>query len=412
MSELAEPSLSNSEVRSKFPLLNKDNDDIAYLDTAATSQKPDCVIDAVADYYTNHNANVHRGVYPLSHEATVRYEACRQEVRGFINAGSNDEIVFTKGTTDAMNLLSSCFARGVLQEGDEVLISAMEHHSSIVPWQLACASVGAKLVIIPLNANFELDLDAYANLLNEKTKVVSLVHVSNVLGTINPIKSMVTIAHAKDIPVVVDGAQAAAHIPIDVQDLDCDFYMFSSHKTYGPTGVGVMYGKKCWLDRLPPYQYGGDMIKTVSFEKTTFNDVPYKFEAGTPNIAGVVGFGEALGFINAVTLPSIQSHEDELLSYATSRMASIPGIVIHGSLTPKIGIVSFTMAQAHPHDVATILADCGVAVRAGHHCAMPLIKLLGVSATVRISFGIYNNFDDVDRFLLGLQKVVDIFGGV
>ena len=413
MSEIAESIFDPVLIKQQFPLLSERHEgqpNLVYLDSAATSQKPISVINAITDYYSHCNANVHRGVYELSHQATIRYEACRQTVRHFINAKANEEIVFTSGATASMNCVAHGFGQSELSAGDEVVMSVMEHHSTIVPWQMACKASGASLKIIPMQDNGELDLVAYRALLNDKTKVVVLMHVSNALGTINPIQSMIADAHAKGIPVVIDGAQAPSHVPIDVTALDCEFYTFSGHKAYGPTGVGVLYGKRAWLERLPPFHCGGDMIETVSFEKTTFNVLPYKFEAGTPNIAGVIGLSEALQFIRSMGLDRIMEHEQDLLQYAMFRLSTIDGLTVYGTSAAKIGIISFTLQQAHPHDIATILADRGVAVRAGHHCAMPLMARLEVPATVRASFAMHTTRDDVDRLVEGLQAVLAIFG--
>ena len=413
MTELAEFQLDAEHLRHEFPLLghaSSESSPLVYLDTAATSQKPTCVIDTIQEYYAQHNANVHRGVYELSHEATIRYEACRQEVRHFIHARANEEIVFTSGATASMNCIAHGFGQSELMAGDEVVMSVMAHHSTIVPWQMACEATGASLKIIPILDNGELDLEAYRSLLSDKTKAVVLMHVSNALGTINPIQSMIKDAHKKAIPVIIDGAQAPSHVPIDVTELDCEFYTFSGHKAYGPTGVGVLYGKQAWLERLPPFHTGGDMIETVSFEKTTFNVLPHKFEAGTPNISGVVGLSAALQFISSIGLDKIMAHEKDLLEYATSRLSAIDGLTIHGTSPDKIGIISFTLQQAHPHDIATILADQGVAVRAGHHCAMPLMKRLAVPATVRASFAVHTTRSDVDRLVDAIQAVLAIFG--
>lgn len=399
-----------NELVSQFPLMQT-HQELSYLDSAATTQKPRCVIDAVATYYQQHNANVHRGIYTLSEESTAKFETCRSQAQQFLNAANSNEIIFTAGVTAAMNLLATSFST-LLNPGDEVLISSMEHHAVIVPWQRACAVSGATLKVIPLTDTLELDLDAYQQLLNEKTRVVSLIHVSNVLGTINPIKSMIDMAHAVDAAVIIDGAQAAAHEPIDVQALDCDFYTFSAHKAYGPTGVGVLYGKAAWLDRLPPYQLGGDMIRTVSFQESTYNDLPYKFEAGTPNMAGVIGLGAALSFITQLSQPAISKHEKALLAYANDQLSQLPGLTILGASMPKIGVISMTLDCAHPHDIATILSDANVAVRAGHHCAMPLMGLMNVSSTVRASFGVYTTQKDIDQLVGGLHQVINLFGDV
>lgn len=391
-----------------FPIFDN-NPSLIYLDSAATTQKPHCVIDAVSQYYENNNANVHRGVYALSERATAAYEGARQKVADFIHAQHAHEIIFTRGTTEAINLIAHSFGLLKIKSGDEIILSVMEHHSNIVPWQIVCEKTGAKLKVIPLLENGELDFDAYLNALNEKTKLVAMIHVSNVLGTINPVKKIVAAAHQKNIPVLLDGAQAIAHMPVDVQDLDCDFYVFSSHKLYGPTGVGVLYGKTKWLEAMPPYQTGGDMIRRVTFEKTEFNELPYKFEAGTPNIAGVIGLGAAIDYMNQMGFDFIQSHEKQLLKYAVERLSQIDGLKIYGTSENKSGVISFLLQDAHPHDVATILDQFGVAIRAGHHCAMPLMDYLKVSALSRISFGVYNDFSDIDKLVVGLDNVRKIF---
>ena len=412
MSELREKTAFNTvNVRNEFPILKQRFKDqpLIYLDSAATSQKPQRVIDAVSNFYETSNANVHRGIYELSHRATARYEAARQAAKNFINAARNHEIIFTRGTTESINLVAQSFGRKNIKAGDEIIISTMEHHSNIVPWQVLCESVGAILKVIPISDEGVIDLDAFESLLNEKTKLVSIMHISNVLGTINPIKQIIKMAHLNDTPVLVDGAQAIAHAKVDVQDLDADFYVFSSHKMYGPTGVGVLYGKEDLLEEMPPYQTGGDMIKTVTFEKTEFNMLPHKFEAGTPNSAGVVGFGEAIHFLQQFDPEAIIRHENHLLDLATSALSQIDGLQIIGTAAQKSGVISFVMSQAHPHDISTILDSEGVAIRAGHHCAMPLMQRLGVPATARVSFSIYNNEEDVTKMMLSLQKVVDIF---
>ncbi len=413
MTEIINHPVNFDDIQQQFPLIgntSQEKSKLVYLDTAATSQKPSCVIASITNYYSRSNANVHRGVYELSQEATTLYESCRETVREFIGASCVEEVIFTGGATAAMNCVAHGFSRSELTAGDEVVMSVMEHHSTIVPWQMACESAGATLRVIPMLDNGELDLDAYQSLLNHKTKVVVLMHVSNALGTVNPLRTMIDDAHAHDIPVVIDGAQAPAHVPVDVSELDCEFYTFSGHKAYGPTGVGVLYGKKAWLERLPPFHSGGDMIRTVSFDKTTFNVLPYKFEAGTPNISGVVGLASALQFVNSIGIDAIMAHEQDLLQYAMTELAQLDGVIVHGTSSNKIGIISLTMRQAHPHDIATILSEQSVAVRAGHHCAMPLMKRLAVPATVRASFAVHNTREDVDRLVAGLRVVLDIFG--
>jgi cysteine desulfurase/selenocysteine lyase len=391
-----------------FPLFTH-NPSLVYLDSAATTQKPQAVIDAVVRYYENDNANVHRGVYALSECATAAYENTRQKVAELIGAAHTREIIFTRGTTEAINLVAHSFGSLAIQQGDEIVLSVMEHHSNIVPWQMVCERFGAQLKVVPLLTNGELDLEAYKNTLNEKTKLVAMIHVSNVLGTVNPVKEIVSTAHQKNIPVLFDGAQAIAHMPVNVQEMDCDFYVFSSHKLYGPTGVGVLYAKTKWLEAMPPYQTGGDMIRRVTFEKTEFNMLPYKFEAGTPNIAGVVGLGAAIDYVKQVGFDYIQSHEKKLLDRATQQLSQVVGLTIYGTSNNKSGVIAFTMENAHPHDIATILDQSHVAVRAGHHCAMPLMDYLKVPALSRISFGIYNEIADVDKLMGGLQSVRNIF---
>ena len=393
--------------KNDFPILKQDihGKPLVYLDSSATSQKPSCVIDALTHYYEQDNANVHRGVYELSQRATQAFERTRARVKEFINAPHVHEIIFVKGTTEAINLVAQSFGRSQCKAGDEVIISAMEHHSNIVPWQMLRDQIGIVLRVIPITDTGEIDLDAYQKLFSARTKMVSIVHASNALGTINPIKKMVEIAHAHQVPVLVDGAQACPHMPVDVQDLDCDFYAFSAHKAYGPTGVGVLYGKTKLLEKMPPYQGGGDMIESVSFEKTTYNKLPFKFEAGTPNIAGVIGFDRALKYLQEIGMQNIADHEQELLAYATKQLLTVPGLRIIGTAAQKVGVISFVLADIHPHDIGTILDHEGIAVRAGHHCAMPVMQRFNVPATVRASFGLYNSKEDIDALLLGLHVV-------
>ncbi len=399
--------------RKDFPILQRvfSGHSLVYLDSAATTQKPQCVIDAVSRYYEHDNANVHRGIYTLSVEATAAYEAARTMLRLFIGAAEDAEVIFTRGTTESINLVAFSYGERFVKEGDEILVTTMEHHSNIVPWQMLCARKGAYLKVIPVSDDGVIDLDIYRSMLSAKVKMVAAVHVSNVLGTVNPIQEMIAMAHEFDIPVLVDGAQALPHLPVDVQALDCDFYAFSSHKMYGSTGVGGLYGKRRWLDAMPPYQGGGDMIHRVSFEQTDYSEIPSKFEAGTPNTAGVAGFAAAIAYINAIGFDFISSHEKELRLYAQMKLSEIPGLVLVGSATHRISAISFTLAGAHPHDVSTILNEDAIAVRAGHHCAMPLMHRLKLSATVRISFGIYNNKSDVDRLCEALMKVRTFFKG-
>lgn len=384
---------------------------LGYLDSGATTQKPQAVIDAITHYYTYQNANVHRGLYALSEDATQAYDAAREVVRQFIHAPSSREIIFTSGTTASINLVAHSFGRAFIQPGDEILISAMEHHANIVPWQLMAEQTGAKLNVVPVLSDGTLDQAAYdAALRSGRVKLVALVHVSNVLGTINPVKSMIARAHAADVPVLLDGAQAVAHLPVDVQDLDCDFYAFSGHKLYGPMGIGVLYAKSKWLSRMPPYQGGGDMIRQVTFEKTEYAELPTKFEAGTPNAAGVMGLRAAIAYIQSIGWDAIKAHEQALSTYTREALLRVPGLRLIGTAPEKIGVFSFVMDAVHPHDIATILADEGVAIRAGHHCAMPLIRHFGLPATARVSLGIYNTQADIDQLMQALAKVCELFG--
>jgi cysteine desulfurase/selenocysteine lyase len=384
-------------VRSGHPLV--------FLDSAASSQKPQCVIDAITHYYQNDHANVHRGVYELSARATQQFEAVRTQIQHFIHARHAHEIIFVRGTTEGINLIAHCVGQLSIVPRDEIIISAMEHHSNIVPWQWVCEQKGAVLKVIPLTSSSELDLAAYQQLLSPRTKMVAVTHVSNVLGTINPIQKIIEMAHAYQAQVLVDGAQAFPHMPIDVQALDCDFYVFSSHKAYGPTGVGVLYGKEAQLNALPPYQGGGDMIETVTFEKTTYNTLPYKFEAGTPNIASVIGWGAALRYLKAIGMSQVFSHEQRLLAYANTALSAIPGFRLLGGGSDKVGVLPFTLTGIHPHDVATVLDQRGIAVRAGHHCAMPLMEHFGLPACVRASFALYNDEGDIDTLVEGVHAV-------
>lgn len=415
MSELVSAVTANRNfdiVRQQFPILKQNcrGKPLVYLDTGATAQKPQAVIRAVDAYYAHNNANVHRGVYELSERATAAFEAVRDQVQHLLNAAQREEIIFTRGTTESINLVATSFGALNVKSGDEIVISTMEHHSNIVPWQMLCEKTGAILKVIPLLENGELDLTAYENLLTPKTKLVAIIHLSNVLGTINPIRLMIEVAHQKNIPVLVDGAQAMPRMAVDVQALDCDFYAFSSHKMYGPTGVGVLYAKRHWLELMPPYQGGGDMISRVSFTKTEYNVIPYKFEAGTPNIAGVVGFGAALQFIQDIGFKAIFDHERELTHYALQKLKQFSGLTIYGNSETRIGVIAFALDNIHPHDIGTILDNEGIAVRAGHHCAMPLMDHYQVPAMVRVSFGIYNQTADIDALILGLYKVLEIFG--
>lgn len=397
--------------RNDFPLLREtvNGRPLVYLDNAATTQKPQSVIDAEAAFYSHGNANVHRGVHSLSQRATEAYEAAREKVRRFIKAASTKEIVFVRGTTEAINLVAQSFARPRLTERDNIVVSAMEHHSNIVPWQMACGQTGAELRVAPVNAAGELDLDMFSRLLGPNTRLVAMTQLSNALGSITPAATIIELAHAQGVPVLLDGAQAIAHLGVDVRALDCDFYAFSGHKIFGPTGIGVLYAKAALLQAMPPYQVGGDMIRSVSFGKTEYNDLPYKFEAGTPNIAGAIGLGAAIDYVSAIGLDAIAAHELGLLDYATAQVAGIEGLKIVGTARHKASILSFTMAGVHPHDVGTILDHEGIAIRAGHHCAMPLMQHLGITGTARASFSLYNTRAEVDALVAGLRKVEEMF---
>lgn len=399
-------------IRRDFPILKQriKGKPLVYLDNAATNQKPQVVIDAINRYYTLENSNIHRGVHYLSSNATQSYETARKKVQKYINAEHTHEIIFVRGTTEGINLVVSTFGRQNVKEGDEVVISAMEHHSNIVPWQMLCEEKGATLRIIPMNDDGELLLDDYEKLLTERTKIVSVTHVSNALGTINPVKYLIDVAHEKGIPVLIDGAQAMPHLRVDVRALDCDFYVFSGHKMFGPTGVGILYGKTALLDAMPPYQGGGDMIKSVTFKKTIYNDLPYKFEAGTPNIAGGVGLGAAVEYLKKLDWDTVMRYEQELLLYATDVLLTIKGLRIIGTAKEKTGVISFILEGAHPHDIGTILDDEGIAVRTGHHCAQPVMQHFGIPATTRVSFAFYNMKEEVNKLIKGIQKVIEVFG--
>lgn len=401
-----------NKVRADFPILSRTiyGKPLVYLDNGATTQKPLSVLNAMRDEYLNVNANVHRGVHWLSQQATDLHEAARETVRKFLNARSTSEIVFTRGTTESLNLIASSFTDGFLKAGDEVIISTMEHHSNIVPWQLQAAKKGIALKVIPLTENEELDIEAYANLFSTHTKLVSVTHVSNVLGTINPIKEMIRIAHDHDVPVMIDGAQSVPHFKVDVQELDCEFLAFSGHKVYGPTGIGVLYGKEEWLDKLPPYQGGGEMIEHVSFEKTTFERPPLKFEAGTPDYVATHGLAIALDYVSALGMDNIFAHEQALTHYALQQLREIEGIHIYGHAANRgDAVISFNIDNIHPMDIGTLLDQLGIAVRTGHHCAQPLIETLGTLGTVRASFGLYNTKEEIDILTNGLKRVVKMF---
>ncbi|MFZ0785321.1 MAG: cysteine desulfurase [Candidatus Acidiferrales bacterium] len=398
-------------VRADFPILEQKvhGKPLVYLDNAATSQKPRAVIDAISHYYEGTNANIHRAVHHLSEQATGEYEAARVTAQKFINAASPTEIIFVRGTTEGINLVAQTFGRANIHAGDEVVVTDMEHHSDIVPWQLLCEDRGAKLRVVPINDRGELILEEYDKLLGPKTKLVCVTHVSNALGTVNPVREIIEKAHSLGIPVLVDGAQAVPHMKVDVQALDCDFYSFSGHKVYGPTGIGVLYGKKALLEAMPPYQGGGDMILSVTFEKTTYNRLPYKFEAGTPDIAGVIGLGAALDYVSGLGIEKIGAYEHELLDYATAAVSSIPGLKIIGTAKEKAGVLSFTLENIHPHDIGTILDREGIAIRTGHHCSQPVMKRFGVDSTARASFAMYNTKQEVDALVRGIEKVREVF---
>ncbi|MGV3527354.1 MAG: cysteine desulfurase [Flavisolibacter sp.] len=396
------------DVRRQFPVLSREvkGKPLVYLDNAATTQKPQVVMDALTQYYSNYNANIHRGIHTLAEEATAAFEATRDAVKEFINAPAREQVIFTRGTTESINLVAATWGRQNIRAGDEVIISTMEHHSNIVPWQLLCEETGAVLKVIPVNAAGELEMEAFHKLLNEKTKMVSIVYVSNALGTINPVKEIIDAAHAQGAKVLVDGAQAAVHLDIDVQALDCDFFAFSGHKLYGPTGVGVLYGKLDLLESMPPYQGGGEMIKEVSFDKTTYADLPYKFEAGTPNIADVIAFKPAMEFTNALGKDKIREHENLLLNYATGRLNEIDGVRIIGTAKEKISVISFVVNGLHPQDLGILLDNGGIAVRTGHHCTQPCMSFFNIPGTVRASFALYNTREEVDILVAGLQKAI------
>jgi cysteine desulfurase/selenocysteine lyase len=398
-------------IRGDFPILRQCIRDkaLVYLDNSATTQKPTAVIDAISHYYIYLNSNIHRGVHTLSEQATQAYENARKAVQNFINAKYSQEIIFLRGTTEALNLLAQTFGRSQLKKDDEIIISALEHHSNIVPWQELCQQLGIQLRIVPISDQGELSLEAYEKLFNSKTKLVSIAHVSNAVGTINPIKKMIAIAHRNHVTTIIDGAQAVPHMPVDMQDLDCDFYVFSGHKMYGPTGIGVLYGKKHLLESLPPYQFGGGMIRQVNFTKTTYAPLPEKFEAGTPNIEAAIGLHAAINYLNTIGMKAVQNYENELLNYALQALKSIIDVEIVGQAADRAAVISFVMQDIHPHDIGTILDNEGIAVRAGHHCAMPLMECLGVPATLRVSMGIYNTHHDIDKLIDGLEKVRRIF---
>jgi cysteine desulfurase/selenocysteine lyase len=405
------PQLDIARIREDFPILQEmiHGHPLVYLDNAATSQKPQVVIEALQNYYLHENSNIHRGVHLLSAVATEKYERARKVVQRFLHARDSKEVVFVRGTTEAINLVAQTYGRAHVGEGDEVLITAMEHHSNIVPWQLLCEEKKAKLRVAPINGDGELILDEFVKLLGPKTKIVAVAHVSNALGTINPIRQLIKLAHEKNIPVLIDGAQAVPHLGVDVQDLDCDFYTFSGHKVYGPTGIGVLYGKAALLEAMPPYQGGGDMISSVTFEKTLYNKLPHKFEAGTPNIAGTIGLGVALEYLEQIGINQVAHHETDLLAYATDKLSAIPGVRLIGTAKQKASVLSFVIEGIHPHDIGTILDQQGIAIRTGHHCAQPVMECFGVPATARASFALYNTREEVDALARGILKVKEVF---
>lgn len=398
-------------IRRDFPILSTTVYDrpLVYLDNAATTQKPLCVLDAMRHEYLNANANVHRGVHYLSQQATELHEAARETVRRFINAGKTEEVVFTRGTTESINLVASSFCEEFMKEGDEIIVSVMEHHSNIVPWQLQAARRGVAVRVIPMNDEGELDMEAYAGMFTERTKIVSVAHVSNVLGTVNPVREMIRIAHSHGVPVLVDGAQSTPHFKVDVQELDCDFFAFSGHKIYGPTGIGVLYGKEEWLERMPPYQGGGEMIESVTFEKTVFQSLPFKFEAGTPDYIATHGLAVALDYVNDIGLENISSHERELTSYCMEQMRSIDGIALFGTSEHKDAVVSFLVDDIHHLDMGTLLDRLGIAVRTGHHCAQPVMQRYGIQGAVRASFAMYNTREEIDALVEGVRRVSRMF---
>lgn len=399
------------KIRRDFPILQQHvhGKPLVYLDNAATAQKPSIVIEKLDQYYREYNSNIHRGVHTLSEMATAAYEESREKVRSFINADSVKEIIFVRGATEAINLVAQSFGRNTIKAGEEIIISEMEHHSNIVPWQLLCEQTGARLKVIPINDTGELLLDEYEKLLSEKTRVVAIVHISNALGTINPVKKIIDLAHQVGAKVLVDGAQAIPHTSVDVNQLDCDFYVFSGHKLFGPTGTGVLYGKRDLLERMPPYQGGGDMIKMVTLEKTLFNDLPYKFEAGTPHIAGGIGLGAAIDYVLSIGLNNIAAYEHELLTYATRQAGAIDNLTLVGTAQEKAAILSFVMDEIHPHDIGTILDHEGIAIRTGHHCAMPVMERLNLPATARASFAFYNTRAEIDKLVNGIEKCKEVF---
>lgn len=411
-SAVVHPALDIAKVRRDFPILDQavHGKKLVYLDNGATSQKPRAVIEAVARYYQHDNANIHRGVHALSLRATDAHDEARESVRRFLHAAQTREIIFVRGATEAVNLVAETYGRANVGAGDEVLISAMEHHSNIVPWQILCEEKGARLRVAPINDAGELILEEFEKLLGPRTRIVAVAHVSNALGTVNPLRKIIKLAHDHGVPVLVDGAQAAPHLPIDVQALDCDFYAFSGHKVYGPTGIGVLYGKSELLEEMPPYQGGGDMIRSVTFEKTTYNVLPYKFEAGTPDIAGAIGLGAALEYVMNLGMDRVAAHEHDLLEYATAQVSAVEGVRLIGTARERAGVLSFVVDNVHPHDLGTILDREGIAIRTGHHCAQPVMERFGVPATARASFGVYNTRDEIDALVSGIRRAHEVMG--
>ena len=405
------PAFEVERIRQDFPVLGEKirGKPLVYLDNAATSQKPHVVIDTIRQFLSTYNSNVHRGVHQLSERATEAYEQARTRVQGFINAAESREIIFVRGTTEAINLVAQSYGRTHIGTGDEIVISAMEHHSNIVPWQILCEQTGAVLRVVPINDDGEMLLDEYVRLLTPRTRLVAVAHVSNALGTINPVREIIRLARRQGVPVLVDGAQAVPHLKVDVRELDCDFYAFSGHKVFGPTGIGVLYGRARLLEAMPPYQGGGDMIKSVTFAKTVYNDLPFKFEAGTPHIGGVIGLGAALDYLDGVGLDRVTAYEDELLVHATEALSAIPGVRIIGTAKEKASVVSFVVDGVHAHDIGTVLDHEGIAIRAGHHCAMPVMQRFGVPATARASLAFYNTREEVDALVRGIHKVIEMF---
>ena len=405
-------SFNIEEIRNDFPALHQEinGKPLVYFDNAATSQKPEVVIESISNYYRTINSNVHRGVHHLSQQATSAFESARLKVKNYLNAASTKEIIITKGATESLNLVAHSFGQAFLNSGDEVLISALEHHANIVPWQLICKEKNAKLKVIPLNENQELNRDAFADMLTDRVKIVAVSHISNAIGVVNPIKEMIDLAHQKNIPVLIDGAQGIVHRNVDVQALDCDFYCFSSHKLYGPMGVGILYGKEKWLDQMPPYQTGGEMIKEVTFEETSFNDLPYKFETGTPNVADVVGFEAAITYLESLGLDTIRKAEHELMEYGLQKLKGVDGIEIFARNAERAGVISFNLKGIHSFDAGTIIDQLGIAVRTGNHCAQPLMHVLGIQGTIRASFAFYNTSSEIDRLVDAIRQVQKMFG--